>query len=213
MDDYTGIKYIAFYGESIASGGDNDFFVDNVMIRQTPAGAPDHVTLVSPANGATYIDPENAEINWTPAITGGNPAYYEVLVGENPFNPEEGYFGEYSFETENTSLNLSEQDIILPFSSTWYWAVLPYNADGLCPDPLAPEFMVWSFTIAPDPTIISLPYEEYFDGVTCFARRDGMPILIQLPLLLMFALTVVLLMPKARLIVFNYPIAQILMLI
>jgi len=166
LDDYTGIKYIAFYGESIASGGDNDFFVDNVMIRQTPAGAPDHVTLVSPANGATYIDPENAEINWTPAITGGNPAYYEVLVGENPFNPEEGYFGEYSFETENTSLNLSEQDIILPFSSTWYWAVLPYNADGLCPDPLAHEFMVWSFTIAPDPTITSLPYIEYFDEVT-----------------------------------------------
>ncbi len=56
---------------------------------------------------ATYIDPENAEVNWTPAITGGNPAYYEVLVGKgNPFNPEEGYFGEYSFETANTSLNL-----------------------------------------------------------------------------------------------------------
>jgi len=173
LDDYVGIKYIAFYGESIASGGDNDFFVDNVIVRLTPAGAPDHVTLVSPANEATYIDPENAEVNWTPAITGGTPAYYEVLVGENPFNPEEGYFGEYSFETVNASLNLSEQDIVLPFGSTWYWAVLPYNADGLCPDPLAPEFMVWSFTIAPDPTITSLPYEEYFDGVTAPALPWG----------------------------------------
>ena len=166
LNTYSGTKYLAFYGESTVSGGDNNVYVDNVIVRLTPAGAPDHVTLVSPANEATYIDPENAEVNWTPAITGGNPAYYEVLVGENPFNPEEGYFGEYSFETVNTSLNLSEQDIILPFSSTWYWAVLPYNADGLCPDPLAHEFMVWSFTIAPDPTITSLPYIEYFDEVT-----------------------------------------------
>ena len=61
----------------------------------------------------------------------------------------------------------------MPFGSTWYWAVLPYNSDGLCPDPLAPEFMVWSFTIAPDPTIISLPYEEYFDGVTAPALPWG----------------------------------------
>ncbi len=173
LNTYSGTKYLAFYGESTVSGGDNNVYVDNVIVRLTPAGAPDHVTLVSPANEATYIDPENAEVNWTPAITGGNPAYYEVLVGENPFNPEEGYFGEYSFETVNTSLNLSEQDIVLPFSSTWYWAVLPYNADGLCPDPLAPEFMVWSFTIAPDPTITSLPYEEYFDGVTAPALPWG----------------------------------------
>ena len=173
LNTYSGTKYLAFYGESTVSGGDNNVYVDNVIVRLTPAGAPDHVTLVSPANEATYIDPENAEVNWTPAITGGNPAYYEVLVGENPFNPEEGYFGEYSFETVNTSLNLSEQDIVLPFSSTWYWAVLPYNADGLCPDPLAPEFMVWSFTIAPDPTITSLPYAEYFDGVTAPALPWG----------------------------------------
>ena len=33
----TGIKFFAFYGESTVSGGDNDFFVDNVQVRQTPS--------------------------------------------------------------------------------------------------------------------------------------------------------------------------------
>ena len=32
----SGIKFFAFYGESTASGGDNDLFVDNVQVRQTP---------------------------------------------------------------------------------------------------------------------------------------------------------------------------------
>ncbi|MDD4147570.1 MAG: choice-of-anchor J domain-containing protein, partial [Candidatus Cloacimonetes bacterium] len=34
----SGTKYFAFYGESTVSGGDNDLFVDNVQVRQTPTG-------------------------------------------------------------------------------------------------------------------------------------------------------------------------------
>ena len=32
LDAYTGVKYIAFYGESTESNADNDFFVDNVRV-------------------------------------------------------------------------------------------------------------------------------------------------------------------------------------
>ncbi len=39
IDSFTGIKYIAFYGESTVYGGDNDLFVDNVRICQTPASS------------------------------------------------------------------------------------------------------------------------------------------------------------------------------
>ncbi len=174
LDSFTGIKQIAFYGESTVSNADNDFFVDNVMIRQTPAGAPNHVALASPLDGATGVDPENAVVSWTPALEGGTPAYYEVYVGENPIDPGSDYYGEYFYETTNNSLNLSDQsDITLGFGTTWYWAILPFNSDGLSPDPDSPELMVWDFTIAPDPTITSLPYEEYFDSVTAPALPYG----------------------------------------
>jgi hypothetical protein len=174
LDGYTGIKYIAFYGESTVSNADNDFFVDNVLIRETPAGAPEHVTLGSPADGSTGVLPEEVLLTWTPSITGGIPAYYEIYVGADPIDPGTGYYGEYFYESTNTYLDLSAQtDINLAYSSTWYWAVLPYNAEGLAPDPDAPEFMIWDFTIIEDPTIVSLPYEEYFDSVTAPALPYG----------------------------------------
>ncbi|MFA5509319.1 MAG: choice-of-anchor J domain-containing protein [Candidatus Cloacimonadaceae bacterium] len=37
LSAYTGTKYIAFYGESTVTGGDNNVYVDNVTVRQTPA--------------------------------------------------------------------------------------------------------------------------------------------------------------------------------
>lgn len=174
LDAYTGIKYIAFYGESTVINADNDFFVDNVMIRQTPAGAPEHVTLVSPVDGTTGVLPESTTLSWTAALTGGTPAYYEVYVGASPIDPGTGYYGEYFYESTTTNLDLSAQaDIDLSYSSTWYWAVLPYNSDGLAPDPDHPDFMIWDFTIVDDPTITALPHEEYFDGVTAPALPYG----------------------------------------
>lgn len=174
LDGYTGIKHIAFYGESTVSNADNDFFVDNVMIRLTPAGAPEHVTLVAPVDGATGVYPESTTLTWTPALTGGTPAYYEIYVGADPIDPGIGYYGEYFYESETASLDLSAQsDIDLAYNSTWYWAVLPYNSDGLAPDPDNPEFMVWDFTIIEDPTIVALPHYEYFDGVTAPALPYG----------------------------------------
>jgi len=38
LSDYAGTKYIAFYGESTVSNGDNDLMVDNVTIRAIPTG-------------------------------------------------------------------------------------------------------------------------------------------------------------------------------
>ena len=49
LDDYVGTYYVAFYGESTSStgenAGDNDLFVDNVIVRETPS-AP--IISVSP---------------------------------------------------------------------------------------------------------------------------------------------------------------------
>lgn len=173
LNSYTGNYYVAFYGESTLTNADNDFFVDNIMVRQTPAGLPDHVVLDSPLDGATGLDPDHVVLAWTPALTGGTPDYYEVYVGENPIDPASGYYGEYFYETTATTLNLSIQDdITLNYSSHLYWAVLPQTTGG-APDPEDPAFMVWDFTIAPDPTITALPVMEYFDGVTAPAMPWG----------------------------------------
>jgi len=37
LSSYVGTYYFAFYGESTSSNGDNDLFVDNVTLRETPA--------------------------------------------------------------------------------------------------------------------------------------------------------------------------------
>lgn len=174
LDSYNGAYQVAFYGESTVSNADNDFFVDNVLVRQTPAGAPEHVTLTSPADGAVNVPKENVNLAWNPSLTGGTPAYFEVYVGENPIDPGIDYYGEYFYETTNPNLNLSAQeDIDLGYNTTWYWAVLPYNSAGVSPDPNSPAFMVWDFTTTPDPTITALPYEEYFDSVTAPALPYG----------------------------------------
>lgn len=174
LDSYTGIKHIAFYGESTVSNADNDFFVDNVMVRQTPFGAPDHVTLNTPEHLSTDIPKEAVMLSWTPAITGGTAAFYGVFVGEHRIDPDTSYYGEYYYETSDSYLDLSAQiDILLGYDSTWYWAVLPYNSENQSPDPEDPAFMIWEFTTAPDPTITSLPQEEYFDSVTAPALPYG----------------------------------------
>ncbi len=167
LDSYTGIKYIAFYGESTVSNADNDFFVDNVLVRQTPAGAPDHVTLTAPPDDATGLPLDDVVLAWTPSLTGGTAAYFEVYVGEDPLDPGTDYYGEYMYTTTATSLDLTAQtDIEIGYSDTWYWAVLPYNSDDLAPDPNDPEFMIWNFTMMPDPTVTEFPFGESFDDPT-----------------------------------------------
>jgi hypothetical protein len=164
----SGTKYFALYGESTVTGGDNDLMVDNLIFRQTPTGVPDYVTLTSPANNATTVNPANVVLTWTPAITGGNADFYQVFVGAEPINPGSAYYGENYYETTNTNLNLSAQeDITIGYSQDLYWAVWPVNgnpANG--PDLEGPGFMKFKFTTIADPRIISLPYTQNFDGVT-----------------------------------------------
>lgn len=171
LDSYTGIKYIAFYGESTVSNADNDFFVDNVRIRLA-GQAPDHVTLLTPEDQSTSVDPGNCILNWQNAVGGGEPGWYEIYVGTDLIDPANEYYGEYLYETTTSTLDLSAQvDIDLGFNTTWYWAVLPFNEYGN-PDP-ATGLQVFRFTTLPDPTIVALPHEEYFDSVTAPALPYG----------------------------------------
>jgi len=66
LSAYTGTYYVAFYAESTVSGGDNDLFVDNVTVRETPAlpifsYAPDTIDFGTVTNGA-QVGPQNVTI-------------------------------------------------------------------------------------------------------------------------------------------------------
>jgi hypothetical protein len=173
LDAYTGTVYFAFYGESSVSNGDNDFFVDNVIVRQTPAGAPDAVTLATPAEEA--IMPKNGfNLTWTPAITGGTADYYGVYMSMD----DENIYGDIYFETTATSLNPTtfaegpSTPIAFNYGERWFWTVEAVNGGGTAV--VDPPRM---FEIESDPAITSFPYVQNFDALTNPAMPTGWTII------------------------------------
>jgi hypothetical protein len=107
-----------------------------------PPIPPEHVTLVSPVNNLTGVDPLNVTLLWIASDTGGIPQYYEVYVS----NDLDQLYDQYFFESPATTFDLTAQPTVdLGFENTWYWAILPVNDFG-SPDIEAPEFMIWRFT-------------------------------------------------------------------
>ena len=162
LSSISGTKYFAFYGESTVSGnGDNDLFVDNVLIRETVVAAPDPVTLISPADEAENMPVDGFNLTWSPAVTGGTPTGYYVIMGSTA-DPD---YMEYSWElgdvTNFDPTQAAENPVTFAYSETWYWTVMATNGDGDATVPTS-----FSFTIMDDPRILSLPYSQNFDGVS-----------------------------------------------
>ncbi|HPV15256.1 MAG TPA: choice-of-anchor D domain-containing protein, partial [Candidatus Cloacimonadota bacterium] len=87
LSAHVGTKYIAFYGESTASGGDNDLFVDNVRVRESPTTpiltyTPDALNF-----GTGFANTPMAYRNVTVSNTGGGtldlPIANVSIVGED----------------------------------------------------------------------------------------------------------------------------------
>ncbi len=154
----SGTKFFAFYGEStVDTAGDNDLMVDNFMVRETPVGMPEAVTLTSPADGATGINKEGFSLSWTPAVTGGTPTTYGVWMSMD----EGTIYSDFYFETTNTSFNpVTEGAMTFNYEERWYWTIEAINASGSA----VVEPAHW-FQIEPAPMVIStFPYNENFDA-------------------------------------------------
>lgn len=109
-----------------------------------PEGAPGNVTLVSPANEATNLNPNNLTVTWAAPVEGATPTYYGVFVSETAEDIFSGFYAEVSAPV--TQLNLNTIDgLELGFQNTWYWAVQAFNGDGES-DPEDPSFGIWSFS-------------------------------------------------------------------
>ena len=151
--------YVAYY-QYASPSANYGFGIDDVSVVASPPGMPEHVALDSPVNGAQDLNPTNVVLRWSPqgAVL---PTYYEIFVAEDPIDPESGYWGEYTYETYDTFLNLSQQpDIDLGYDNRWYWAVLPYNGTN-SPAPEDPGFAIWFFETMPDPRAQLPNYSEF----------------------------------------------------
>ena len=154
----TGSIMIRFLGTR--ANGDYYLDIDNVIVQEAPAGAPNPVTLNNPANEATGLPQNGFNLTWTPAQTGGTPTYYGVFMSQD----EATIYEDVYFETTATLLNPTtyaggpSSPITFNYEDRWYWTVQAINDDG---DALV-EPAYW-FNIESDPTISAFPYQESFE--------------------------------------------------
>lgn len=156
----TATGALTFVFSSDVSGMDTGWAATIASVM-APVGPPDAVTLTLPIDGAADVSPLGLNLTWSNALTGGTATYYSILVGANPIDPANDYYGEYLYETPapTNSFNLSTAaDITLSYGSQWYWAVQANNADGF-----SPLSSCFGFRIMPDPTIVSFPYTQDFN--------------------------------------------------
>lgn len=110
-------------------------------------GVPGQVTLLSPANGATGIDPISVPVSWSPPTAGGTPLSYYVFVstmgGGDFFDNQIGY-DEVAYPATSFDLATITGLALEPFTE-YFWAVQAHNAQGDS-DPEDPAFQIWSFT-------------------------------------------------------------------
>lgn len=140
-----------FTGISIGGGKIVAVGKNNLVVAQLEN--PEHVTLTAPLNNITGLDPAAVTLSWTPSPFGSVAEYYQVLVSDDPAL----LYDQMNYETSETSFNLSAAlGGSVGYSTRYYWAVLPVNADLATPDINSDDFMVWRFLTMDDPSITEL---------------------------------------------------------
>ena len=112
---------------------------------------PNCALLGSPINTGTEIF-VSTSLNWSSG--GGGTTGYKLFLGTD--NPPVDILNGVDLGDITTYDPIGDLD----YSQTYFWKVVPYNGNGD-----ATDCPVWSFSTRPDPTIISFPYCESFDGI------------------------------------------------
>jgi subtilisin family serine protease len=142
-----GLYTITVNHEGTLSGGSQAFSIIISGAVPTTLFPPSCTNPVSPAAGATNV-PVNSSLSWQAA---SGATGYILYFGTNnpPTNLVNGSdLGNVTTYTPSPALN---------YSTTYYWKVIPYNADGQ-----ATGCSIWSFSTENNP-YITLPYSESFE--------------------------------------------------
>ncbi len=111
LSAHVGTKYIAFYGESTVTGGDNALYVDNVRVRETPTAPVFSYTPDAIDFGSVQFDTASAPVNVTVSNMGSGTITLNAsdisIIGPNA--------AEFSFGTANLPANLGTgQSVDIP---------------------------------------------------------------------------------------------------
>ncbi|MCD4679498.1 MAG: hypothetical protein K8S00_03830, partial [Bacteroidales bacterium] len=151
LDGFLGnIVSIRFYHSG--KYDDNYVWLDNINIDLNTVPAP-CANIVTPADGAIDVG-ISGDAGWTPGsgVTGGFKIYMGTDGGGTTL-PTNIYNGiDIGFVTSYPFSGLA-------YSTTYYWAIVPYNGIGA-----ATGCAVWSFTTMADPIIVIFPHLETFDS-------------------------------------------------
>ncbi len=115
---------------------------------------PNPAQLVGPAEASLENDIMNdLLLKWSNG--GGEPTGYRLSVGTS--------LGNITNVINNIDLGVITSQLIsnLQFNTTYFWKIVPYNAQGD-----AVDCPVWSFTTMTDPTITIYPWSDSFETVT-----------------------------------------------
>ncbi|HNX38487.1 MAG TPA: choice-of-anchor J domain-containing protein [Candidatus Cloacimonadota bacterium] len=155
LNAYSGTKYIAFYGESTVSGGDNNIYVDNVVVRQTPASPIFTLTPTSWDFGQKVINTTDTK-QFTITNTGGGTltissivcagTYYSLTVNPAPVSLLAGQSAFFTVRYAPTAVGTHAGTVTITDSR----AVTTVNLSGSCYDP----------------TIYVFPFIEGFEDTT-----------------------------------------------
>ncbi|MDD3235931.1 MAG: hypothetical protein PHH43_06350 [Candidatus Cloacimonetes bacterium] len=129
----------------------------NVWFKSAATDVPDPAVAVNPTDTATNVN-ITSSLSWNPGA--GDPTDY--LFSMWTLDPltwiENGLVTTAKSYTPATYLD---------YSKTYYWRVIPRNSFGSaigCPN--------WSFTTMADPSIVTFPWTETFDGAS-FPPNDS----------------------------------------
>lgn len=115
LSSHTGVRYIAFYGESTASGGNNYLFVDNVRVRETPTAPIFAYTPAAIDFGFLFFNAGSDPVNVTISNTGVGVLTLNAsdlsIIGPNAES--------FAFDASNLPANLAVgQSVNIPVTVT-----------------------------------------------------------------------------------------------
>lgn len=151
----TGIYYIGIQGYMI---NNLSYYIslDDITIGITSSD-PLPASNPSPENGSTMASAPSLTLSW---INSGNVGKFDLYLSTDEAEVQALAPGCRVATNQANPLN-SYACSNLPYSSTYYWRVVPKSPSGV---PTTEETSVWSFTTVPDP-VKTLPWTEDFGGV------------------------------------------------
>ncbi|MDZ4120791.1 MAG: choice-of-anchor D domain-containing protein, partial [Candidatus Cloacimonadaceae bacterium] len=152
LTGYTGTRYIAFYGESTLSGGDNYVFVDNVLVREIPEVPIFSVTPTAWDYGFRVINTVSSKDFVITNIGVGSldissisvtGAYYSIITNPAPVSLTYGQSAQFTVQYLPTAVGTHAGTVTI--SDNRAITEIPLTA------------------ICYDPTITTFPYTQDFE--------------------------------------------------